>query len=58
MVINSDAEQIVIANRYEGEISYTSGAIENPAIRDRALKVLEGGTEAFRKRQQKYRLGT
>lgn len=58
VVINSDAEQIVIANRHEGEISYISGAIENPAIRDRALKVLEGGTEAFRKRQQKYRLGT
>lgn len=58
VVINSDAEQIVIANMYEGEISYTSGAIENPAIRDRALKVLEGGMQAFRKRQQKYRLGT
>jgi hypothetical protein len=58
VVINSDAEQIVIANRHEGKISYISGAIENPIIRDRALKVLEGGTEAFRKRQQKYRLGT
>jgi len=58
VVINSDAEQIVIANRHEGKISYISGAIENPVIRDRALKVLEGGTEAFRKRQQKYRLGS
>lgn len=58
VVINSDAEQIVIANMSEGEISYTSGAIENPVIRERALKVLEGGTEAFRKRQQKYRLGS
>ena len=58
VVINSDAEQIVIANRHDGKISYISGAIENPAIRDRALKVLEGGSEAFRKRQQKYRLSS
>jgi len=58
VVVNSDAEQIVIANRHEGKISYISGAIENPVIRDRALKVLEGGTEAFHKRKQKYRLGT
>jgi ABC-type Mn2+/Zn2+ transport system ATPase subunit len=58
VVVNSDAEQIVIANRHDGKITYLSGAIENPAIRDRALKVLEGGSEAFQKRQQKYRLGS
>ncbi len=57
VVINSDAEQIIIANRDNGEISYISGSIENPIIRDRAVKVLEGGSEAFRQRQQKYRLG-
>lgn len=56
VVINSDAEQIIIANRNDGVISYMSGSIENPAIRDRAVKVLEGGPEAFRQRQQKYRL--
>ena len=56
VVINSDAEQIVIANRDDGKITYNAGSIENPAIRDRALKVLEGGSEAFRKRQQKYRI--
>lgn len=58
VVINSDAEQIVIANRDDGKITYMSGAIENPAIRDRALKVLEGGSEAFKKRQQKYRINS
>lgn len=58
VVINSDAEQIVVANRNNGRINYISGAIENQTIRDRALKVLEGGSEAFRKRQQKYRLGS
>jgi hypothetical protein len=58
VVINSDAEQIIIANFREGEISYTAGSIENPIIRDRALEVLEGGRQAFRKRQQKYRINS
>lgn len=57
VVINSDAEQIIVANRNNGGISYVSGSIENPDIRDLSLKVLEGGSEAFKKRQQKYRLG-
>ena len=57
VVINSDAEQLVIASRDGGRISYISGSIENPAIRDRAVKVLEGGETAFRKRQLKYRIG-
>ncbi len=56
VVINSDAEQIVIANRDDTRISYVSGSIENPAIRDRALQVLEGGVIAFKKRQEKYRI--
>ena len=56
VVINSDAEQVIVAQRDQGKISYISGSIENPLIRERALKVLEGGADAFRKRQQKYRL--
>lgn len=55
-VINSDAEQIVIAHRSNGEISYTAGSIENPEIRETALRVLEGGRIAFKKRQEKYRV--
>lgn len=57
VVINSDAEQVILANRdSNGKISYVSGSIEEPKIRDRAVKVLEGGSEAFKKRQQKYRI--
>lgn len=56
VVINSDAEQIIIASFRNGEISYTAGSIENPIIRERALEVLEGGRKAFWKRQQKYRI--
>lgn len=57
VVINSDAEQIILADRdANGKISYVSGSIEAPEIRDRAVKVLEGGSSAFKKRQQKYRI--
>jgi sulfur carrier protein ThiS len=57
VVVNSDAEQVVVAHRdHLGEITYISGALENPALRDKLLAVLEGGEEAFGKRQQKYRL--
>lgn len=56
VVINSDAEQLVIASRDNTNISYSAGSIENPAIREKALNVLEGGREAFQKRQKKYRI--
>lgn len=54
MVINSDAEQIVVAQRQDTGICYTAGSIENPVVRELALKVLEGGVDAFRSRQAKY----
>ncbi len=57
VVVNSDAEQVVIANRNDkGEISYVAGSLENQTLRQRILGVLEGGKEAFSKRQKKYRL--
>jgi len=57
MVVNSDAEQLIIASRDDaGVISYISGSLEDVNLRDRALTVLEGGKNAFVKRQQKYRL--
>ena len=57
VVVNSDAEQVIIACRDDlGEISYPSGSLENPQLRPKLLKVLEGGEKAFSCRQQKYRL--
>jgi len=57
VVVNSDAEQVVVASRdNQGQISYVTGSLENPRIRLKLLSVLEGGEEAFSKRQQKYRL--
>ena len=57
IVVNSDAEQVIIAQRNaKGEISYLAGSLENPQIRDQALQILEGGVDAFKKRQEKYRM--
>jgi energy-coupling factor transporter ATP-binding protein EcfA2 len=57
VVVNRDADQIIVALRdNQGRISYISGSLENPALRGKLLGVLEGGEEAFSKRQQKYRL--
>jgi hypothetical protein len=56
VVVNSDADQVVIAQKSNSEIDYIAGSLENNDIRERALKVLEGGEEAFKKRQDKYRI--
>ena len=64
LVINTDAEQVLVAN-FDGsrnpKIVYRSGALEdsNPAgpvvgIREEACKILEGGTKAFQLREQRY----
>ncbi|MEZ4741080.1 MAG: hypothetical protein R3B45_01295 [Bdellovibrionota bacterium] len=67
VVVNSDCEQIIVANN-EGEmLSYVSGAIENTftdsdpsdlllkmGIREHVCRVLEGGKDAFKKREKKY----
>jgi hypothetical protein len=42
-------------------ITYTTGALENTApdgsgIREHACRILEGGSDAFRKREQRYAL--
>lgn len=56
VVVNADAEQIIIAEHEGNTISYVSGSLENHVIREKVLRVLEGGKEAFKKRQEKYRM--
>lgn len=56
LVINTDSEQIAIANFEEGVMTFEAGALENESIRDRAKGILEGGDEAFRQREEKYEL--
>lgn len=54
LVVNADAEQVIIAENNNEILNYKSGSIENQKIRDRICEILEGGEEAFRKRENKY----
>ncbi|MFD1564430.1 TrlF family AAA-like ATPase [Haloarchaeobius amylolyticus] len=54
LVVNTDAEQVIVADYNENEIQFTSGPLEDPKIRDEVTTLLEGGKKAFRYREQKY----
>lgn len=53
LVVNADAEQIIVARLDQGD-GYFSGSIENPEINKNIRDILEGGEEAFRQRERKY----
>lgn len=54
LVVNSDSEQVIIARNNDGILSYVSGALEDPDINKAVCQILEGGKNAFEKREQKY----
>jgi ABC-type lipoprotein export system ATPase subunit len=54
LVVNADAEQIVLAENTDELLSYASGALEDKAIREAVCTILEGGEDAFLKRESKY----
>lgn len=54
LVVNADAEQVIVAVNDDESLIYDSGAIENINIRDQICNILEGGKDAFTKREQKY----
>lgn len=55
LVVNGDAEQVIIATYKDQKINHElSGALENPDIRIAVTRILEGGDEAFKKRELKY----
>lgn len=62
LVVNTDADQIIIANagpHRPGElppISYTSGGLENAEIRKSVCDILEGGEAAFQERARRLRV--
>ncbi|MGM4910129.1 TrlF family AAA-like ATPase [Rhizobium sp. 768_B6_N1_8] len=66
LVVNGDSEQVIIASAKFGEnglpsISYSSSALENTlpdgnGIRERTCRILEGGTDAFVRRERRYAL--
>ena len=54
LVVNTDAEQIIVANYIDNKIFYKSGSLENLTIKNEITSLLEGGEEAFKKREEKY----
>ena len=57
LVVNTDSEQIIVAEYKENEgISYQSGSLENIGIREKAINILEGGKDAFQKRELRYEI--
>lgn len=55
LVVNGDADQVIIAEYKDESISHTiMGGLENPNVRSKVAKILEGGDEAFKKRERKY----
>ena len=55
IVVNGDADQVIHleATADHGQIA-SSGAIEEPAVRDAIVRTVDGGDEAFRIRRLKY----
>ncbi|TIX61104.1 MAG: hypothetical protein E5V33_18685 [Mesorhizobium sp.] len=67
LVVNGDSEQVIIASADIQEsglprISYSSNALEHTSpdgtgIRERTCRILEGGTDAFVRRERRYAIG-
>ena len=54
IVVNADAEQVIVASNNEEKLSYFSGSLENPEINSEVCGILEGGKIAFQQRKNKY----
>jgi energy-coupling factor transporter ATP-binding protein EcfA2 len=62
LVVNTDADQIIVASASPHgagelpELSYSSGGLEDAAIREEVCAVLEGGESAFKERAARLRV--
>lgn len=54
IVVNADAEQVIVAQNTNEKLSYVSGSLENPDINKEVCRILEGGEDAFNRRSNKY----
>ncbi len=51
-----DAEQAIVCRKEGDDFSFEHGSIDNKAIQDRIVTVMEGGEDAFRRRKEIYQL--
>lgn len=64
LVVNTDADQVIVATAgphrpgHLPEITYTSGGLENPEIREQVCEILEGGKTAFEERARRLRFSS
>ena len=56
LVVNADAEQVVVAENVNGVLKYSSGSLESEITNKAVRRILEGGDEAFLKRELRYNL--
>ena len=56
LVVNSDTEQVIIAQNNDEILSYYGGSLENEQIINDVCKILEGGKYAFEQRRNRYKL--
>lgn len=62
LVVNTDADQVIVARCGSHErgrlprITYVSGGLEEPGIRDAVCAILEGGKRAFQERAKRLRV--
>jgi len=54
LVVNTDAEQIIVAEHVDGKLRYQVGTLEDLNVRESIKTILEGGDQAFKKREEKY----
>ena len=54
LTVNTDAEQVIIAKYDKGNIYYEPGSLETPSTKHDIKQILEGGDDAFEKREEKY----
>lgn len=64
LVVNADAEQVIVASNNGERLSYFSGSLEHTSsieplgIRENVCDILEGGQTAFESREKKYGFGS
>lgn len=60
LVVATDSDQVIVAKISPKDINrlpvftYLGGGLENPVIVDKICSILDGGEDAFRKREQRY----
>jgi len=62
LVVNTDADQVIVATSEPNPagglptVTYRCGSLEHQRIRTTVCEILEGGEQAFRDRERRYRL--